>query len=64
MTAVAERFFHGIVSCRVLVEHIRRRHEHGSPFNVRIELSVPGAELVVNYTDDDFVTSTPCCDNA
>jgi ribosome-associated translation inhibitor RaiA len=50
--AKLERFFHGIVSCRVLVEHSHRRHKHGSPFNVRIDLSLPGAELVVNHTDD------------
>ena len=50
--AKLERFFHGIVSCRVLIEHSHRRHKHGSPFNVRIDLSVPGAELVVNHTDD------------
>ena len=50
--AKLERFVHGIVSCRVLVEHTHRRHKHGSPFNVRIDLSLPGAELVVNHTDD------------
>ena len=51
-TAKLERFFHGIVSCRVLIEHSHRRHKHGSPFNVRIDLSLPGAELVVNHSDD------------
>ena len=50
--AKLERFFHGIVSCRVLIEHANRRHKHGSPFNVRIDLSLPGAELVVNHSDD------------
>ncbi len=50
--AKLERFFHGIVSCRVLVEHTHRRHKHGSPFNVRIDVSLPGTELVVNHTDD------------
>lgn len=50
--AKLERFFHGIVSCRVLVEHGHRRHKHGSPFTVRIELSLPGTELVVNHVDD------------
>ncbi len=42
--AKLERFFHGIVSCRVLIEHSHRRHKHGSPFNVRIDLSLPGAD--------------------
>ena len=51
-TAKLERFFHGIVSCRVLVEHSHRRHKHGSPYNVRIDLSLPGAELIVKHSDD------------
>jgi ribosome-associated translation inhibitor RaiA len=51
-TAKLERFFHGIVTCRVLIEHSHRRHKHGSPYNVRIDLSLPGAELVVNHVDD------------
>lgn len=51
-TAKLERFFVGIVSCRVLVEHSNRRHKHGSPYNVRLDLSLPGAELVVNHSDD------------
>ena len=50
--AKLERFFAGIVTCRVLVEHSHRRHKHGSPYNVRIDLSLPGAELVVNHSDD------------
>jgi ribosome-associated translation inhibitor RaiA len=45
-------FFDGIVSCRVLVEHTHRRHKRGSPYHVRIELNVPGEQLVVNHTDD------------
>jgi ribosome-associated translation inhibitor RaiA len=51
-TTKLERFFHGIVSCRVLVELSNRRHKHGSPYNVRLDLSLPGAELVVNHSDD------------
>jgi ribosome-associated translation inhibitor RaiA len=51
-TAKLERFFHGIVTCRVLVEHSHGRDKHGSPYNVRIDLSLPGAELVVNHVDD------------
>jgi len=50
--AKLERFFHGIVTCRVLVEHSHRRHKHGSPYNVRLDLSLPGAELVVNHSED------------
>lgn len=49
--AKLEHFFDGIVSCRVLVEHTHRRR-HGSPYHVRLELGVPGEQLVVNHTDD------------
>ncbi len=51
-TAKLERFFHGIVNCRILIEHSHRRHKHGSPFSVRIDLSLPGADIVVSHSDD------------
>jgi cold shock CspA family protein/ribosome-associated translation inhibitor RaiA len=41
-----ERFFPRITSCRVAIEGPRRQ-AHGGSFNVRIDLGVPGAELVV-----------------
>jgi Sigma 54 modulation protein / S30EA ribosomal protein len=43
-----ERFFERIVSCRVLIERAHQHHQRGSPFHVRIELGVPGTEIVVN----------------
>lgn len=46
------RFFDRIVSCRVLVEPAHRRHRQGSPFHIRIELGVPGDQLVVSHTAD------------
>lgn len=46
------RFFDGIISCRVLVERAHRRHGTGSPFHVRIEVGVPGEQLVVSHTAD------------
>lgn len=46
------RFFRGIISCRVLVERAHRRHGTGSPFHIRIELGVPGEQLVVSHTAD------------
>jgi ribosomal subunit interface protein len=42
-----ERFFDRITRCHVIVEPVRGRGRHGTPFDVRINLSVPGAELVV-----------------
>jgi cold shock CspA family protein len=38
-----------IVGCRVLVELLQRHHETGNRFHVRIELTVPGEEIVVAH---------------
>jgi ribosome-associated translation inhibitor RaiA len=47
--AKLETFFDRIIGCRVLVEvpHLHRRR--GSPYVVKIELSVPGREIVVQH---------------
>ena len=42
-----ERYAGRITSCRVLVEAPNRHHAHGSCFEVRIDVHVPGEELVV-----------------
>lgn len=42
-----ERFYDRITSCRVAVSGPHDRHRHGSPHLVRIDLSVPGDEIVV-----------------
>jgi ribosome-associated translation inhibitor RaiA len=42
-----ERFFDQIMSCRVAVEGQHRRHHQGNLFRVRIDLTVPGREIVV-----------------
>ena len=43
------RYFDRITSCRVLVEAPHRHHLHGESFHIRIELRVPGKELVVAH---------------
>lgn len=43
-----ERFFDRIVGCRVLVEREQRHLRSGAPFHVRIDLTVPGAELTID----------------
>lgn len=43
-----ERFYDRITSCRVVVEQLHRHKHKGNLFNVRIDLSVPGKEIVVN----------------
>lgn len=38
-----------IMGCRVLVELVQRHHEAGNRYHVRIDLTVPGEELVVAH---------------
>ncbi len=42
-----DRYYERITSCRVMVEAPHRHHKHGHHYHVRIELGVPGKELVV-----------------
>jgi len=42
-----ERFFDRIVSCRVVVECQHPRRQQGNLFRVRVNLKVPGGEIVV-----------------
>lgn len=43
------KYFDHITSCRVIVEAPHRHHLHGESFHIRIELRVPGKELVVAH---------------
>ena len=43
------KYFDDITSCRVIVEAPHRHHLHGESFHIRIELRVPGKELVVAH---------------
>jgi len=42
-----EKFSDRITSCRVLVERSSHRHQRGDIYHVRVDLVVPGAEIVV-----------------
>ena len=46
--AKLHQFFDRIVSCRVAVEALTRRGQKGKLFNVRVDLGVPGREIVTN----------------
>ncbi len=37
-----------LTSCRVMVELPHRRHKTGNPYHVRIDLTLPGGEIVVS----------------
>lgn len=43
-----ETFYDRIQSCRVVVEVPHRHHRQGKIFQVRVDLTVPGGEIVVN----------------
>jgi ribosomal subunit interface protein len=49
------RFYDRIVNCRVVVEMPQRHKHQGKLHSVRIDLSVPGAELVANHAQDEDV---------
>jgi len=42
-----DQLFERIIACRVVVECGHHRHQQGKIFDVRVELAVPGAEIVV-----------------
>ncbi len=42
------RFYDRIISCRVVVEAPHRHHHQGNIYHVRIDLTVPQGELVIN----------------
>lgn len=45
--AKLETFYSQIMNCRVAVEIPHRHHKKGTPFHIRIDLSLPGGEIVV-----------------
>jgi len=44
-----ETYYRSIMGCRVLVELAERHHEAGNRYHVRIDLTVPGEEIVVAH---------------
>jgi ribosomal subunit interface protein len=51
--AKLDTFFSRIMSCHVVVEAPYRHSKHGARFHVRIDLHLPGRELVVTKNLDD-----------
>jgi ribosomal subunit interface protein len=41
-----DTYFDRITRCRVIVEAPSQHHRHGQQYQVRVELSVPGTELI------------------
>jgi ribosomal subunit interface protein len=48
-----ERYYSHIMSCRVVLELEGRHQAHGRQFKVRIDLKVPGSEIVVTHEHDE-----------
>jgi ribosomal subunit interface protein len=61
-----DEFFDRIMSCRVVVEVPHKHHQQGKQFNVRIDIGVPGSEIVVNrdHADDVYVALRDAFDAA
>jgi ribosomal subunit interface protein len=50
-----EQFHSGLIGCRVVVEQSGKHHQQGKPFNIRLDLTVPGAEIVVDRQENEDV---------
>jgi cold shock CspA family protein/ribosome-associated translation inhibitor RaiA len=48
-----EEFHPNITGCHVVLEEQRRHHQQGHWFNVRLEVHLPGHEIVVNRDHDE-----------
>lgn len=66
-----DRFHSGIMACRVLVEASHRRRRKGNLYRIRIDLTVPGKELVITRDppehhahEDPYVTIRDAFDAA
>lgn len=46
--AKLERYFDRIIGCRVVVEAPHKHSRKGKMYEVRVDISVPGKEIVVN----------------
>lgn len=44
-----DTYYSRIMGCRVLVELVQRHHDAGNRYHVRIDLTVPGEEIVVAH---------------
>lgn len=61
-----DAFFAHVISCRVVVEMPHKHQHQGKHFNVRIDLGVPGNEIVVtrDHHEDPYVALRDAFDSA
>lgn len=46
--AKLEQYFSDIMSCRVVVESLHKHHHKGNVYDINIDITVPGKEIVVS----------------
>jgi ribosome-associated translation inhibitor RaiA len=54
-TEKLQQFHRVITSCRVVVERPHKHHHQGGQFVVRLRVSAPGADIVVNHDHSEDV---------
>ena len=61
-----DQFYDKIMGCRAVVGMIQRHRHQGKLFNVRLDITVPGGEVVVNRdkADDVYVAIRDAFDHA
>jgi ribosomal subunit interface protein len=52
--AKLERFFDRITSCRIAVERPSNHHQEGGPYRLRLDITVPGSELIAKKEGEDL----------
>jgi len=52
-----ETYYRPIMGCRVLVEFVQRHHETGNRYHVRIDVTVPGDEIIVTHESSLHATA-------
>lgn len=48
-----DRYYDRITNCRVVVELAGRHQHHGNEYVVRIDVKVPGSEIMVTHKHDE-----------
>ena len=64
--AKLEKFHGHIMSCHVAVEQLHRHHQQGTQFTVRLDIRMPGHEVVVDrdHHEDIYVALREAFDAA
>jgi ribosomal subunit interface protein len=52
-----ERYYDRITSCRIALERPSNHHNEGGPYRVRLDITVPGSELVAAKEAEDLNTA-------